>query len=204
MKSSSQTEAVSAGDAPLLTAATSNLGTLLFPDGMMFSTPITEMSEMVVKKTTEETDPWSNEPEKQEVPVNPDLLTVTLKAGTGFDAPWLVAHASGVTHAIEILEHDEWPKLVDLATSRGKEFVRQNGGQSAPRSPANGPGGPSWSNDTNQGSGGSQIAATAVRNGSCPHGQAVYKSGEKNGRPWSGSFCPNTDRNNQCTPEFKR
>lgn len=38
--------------------------------------------------------------------------------------------------------------------------------------------------------------------GACQHGNRVAKSGEKNGRHWSGWFCPNSDR--MCAPVWNR
>ena len=37
----------------------------------------------------------------------------------------------------------------------------------------------------------------------CDHGSRLWKTGtSKEGKPWSGWFCPNRDRNNQCKPQW--
>lgn len=38
--------------------------------------------------------------------------------------------------------------------------------------------------------------------GACKHGERVAKSGSKNGRDWSGWFCPNSDR--MCAPVWNK
>ena len=39
---------------------------------------------------------------------------------------------------------------------------------------------------------------------SCRHGQMTFRSGtsKTTGKPYSGYFCPNQDRNDQCPPKF--
>jgi hypothetical protein len=116
----------------------------MFPDGMMFSTPITEMAnELVTKKETSEVDPWED---KAETPMQPwelnlhardrDFLTVTLKAGTGYDAPWLVFHANSVDEALESLQHDKLDELMDLTARKGKELAKAFGGSQSFSKPA--------------------------------------------------------------------
>lgn len=39
----------------------------------------------------------------------------------------------------------------------------------------------------------------------CEHGTMVHREGEKNGKPWSGWFCPSPRGTpNQCAPIFER
>lgn len=38
----------------------------------------------------------------------------------------------------------------------------------------------------------------------CLHGFMVLKSGEKNGKAWSGHFCPHTVKEEQCAPLWNR
>jgi hypothetical protein len=96
---------------------------------------------MVAKKVDELPDAWV---EPKEPVSERDALTVTLKAGGGYDAPWLVFHANGIPEAIEWLQHDDLEELQDLAARRGKEFAKAFGGPAAAsKAPASSGGG--WS-----------------------------------------------------------
>lgn len=98
---------------------------------------------MAVKKVDEEPDAWA----EPEVPVSErDFLTVTLKAGGGFDAPWLVFHTNSIAEALETLKNDDLDELMDLTGRKGKELAKAFGGPvtaSAPKASSSGGGG--WS-----------------------------------------------------------
>jgi hypothetical protein len=65
-------------------------------------------------------------------------LTVTLKGGAGFDAPWIVVHAGSVDDALEVFQADatKLASLMDRVQAAGKHFTGL-----APAKPASGSGG---------------------------------------------------------------
>lgn len=95
---------------------------------------------MVAKKVDEEPDAWA----EPEVPVSErDFLTVTLKAGGGYDAPWLVFHTNSIAEALETLKNDDLDELMDLTGRKGKELAKAFGGPVAaatPKAPSSGSG----------------------------------------------------------------
>lgn len=98
---------------------------------------------MVAKKEEELPDAWVD---PKEVVIDRDRLTITLKAGGGYDAPWLVYHASTVEEGIDFLTHDRYDELADLTARKGKELAKAFGGPvtaSAPKASSSGGGG--WS-----------------------------------------------------------
>lgn len=115
---------------------------------------------MVAKKVDEETDPWITDPVSER-----DFLTVTLKAGGGFDAPWLVFHTNSIAEALETLKNDDLDELMDLTGRKGKELAKAFGGPvaaSAPKASSSGGGG--WSKSKASSGGGS----TDQPSGTCP------------------------------------
>ncbi len=96
---------------------------------------------MVAKKEEELPDAWVD---PTEVVIDRDRLTITLKAGAGYDAPWLVYHASTVEEGIDFLTHDRYDELADLTARKGKELAKAFGGPvAAVKAPASSGGG--WS-----------------------------------------------------------
>lgn len=97
---------------------------------------------MVTKKETPEVDPWEDATEGDALVLhtedpNRDFLTVTLKAGSGYDAPWLVFHANSVEEALESLKHSDLDELMDLTARKGKELAKAFGGPvAATKAPA--------------------------------------------------------------------
>lgn len=117
---------------------------------------------MVAKKEEELPDPWVD---PTEVVIDRDRLTITLKAGAGYDAPWLVYHASTVEEGIDFLTHDRYDELADLTARKGKELAKAFGGPvtaSAPKASSSGGGG--WSKSKASSGGGS----TDQPSGTCP------------------------------------
>lgn len=89
--------------------------------------------DLVTKKTEETVDPWQDATQGDALVLhtedpNRDFLTVTLKAGTGFDAPWLVFHANSVDEALESLQHDKLDELMDLTARKSKALAAAFGG----------------------------------------------------------------------------
>ena len=110
-----------------------------------------------------EQDPW----EDAERPVvhagkpDRDGAVVTLKAGAGYDAPWIVLHATSVDDAISQLNGDEFTELMDLAARKGKEFAKLFGGAQSFAKPAGNTG---WSKPAQAAS----QASSDVPTGTCP------------------------------------
>lgn len=128
---------------------------------MTSSTQDTE-NELVTKKVNEESDPWEDTPTVVEHVGAPDrdFLTVTLKAGTGFDAPWLVFHTNSVDEALESLQHEQLDELMDLAGRKGKEFAKAFGGSQGFSKPAATTGG--WKGKP------AASSSSEVPSGTCP------------------------------------
>jgi hypothetical protein len=171
-----------------------------------------------------DTAPFDTEPEQDSVPagdeaqaedvwgagdgkvkVNPLVVkadegkvTVTLKGGLGFDAPWVVIHSSDVADALNQLSDAQLPALLEKAQKASEFFA----GKKATPTPQATQGG----SQTRSG----QPAASAVGSGGakrCNHGEMVFRSGvsQKNGKAWSGYFCPTPQGTpGQCDPEFNR
>jgi hypothetical protein len=152
----------------------------------------------VVKTTKREPDMSEN---------NDGKITVTLKGGAGFDAPWIVFYFDGVEDALDTLNGDaESVKALIDRTARISAVFTDTVGGSRPAASANngGRGGKS-------GNGQDKPAyKKAPRRGGeapvCDHGVAMdWKSGvSKAGKPYEGYFCAGTDDwDDQCKPVFK-
>lgn len=103
-------------------------------------------------------------------------ITVTLKGGAGYDAPWVVVHAANATDALETLNDEDLKTVLERAKKIGAFFA---GGAPA-QAPA---------------SNGQPAGAAQAPGGQTPPEGYVFKSGvsKKNGRPWQ-AFMP-IDRN---------
>jgi hypothetical protein len=124
------------------------------------------------------------------VPSSEGKVTTTLKGGIGFNAPWVVIHSADVADALNQLSDENLPALLEKAQKASKYF--QMFGESKPAAtPA-----------------GQPAAAAAGQGGNvktCAHGQMVARSGVKNGKAWSGHFCPTPQGTpDQCKPSFDR
>lgn len=121
-------------------------------------------------------------------------VTVTLKGGTGFDSPWVVIHGSDVDNALDQLSEANLPALLEKAQKASEFFSGKKATPAAPAAPAAVSGRPA--------------AASAGQGGvvrTCVHGQMVARSGVKNGRAWSGHFCPTPQNTpDQCAPQFDK
>jgi len=130
------------------------------------------------------------------VPPSEGKVTVTLKGGIGYNAPWVVIHGATVADALEQINDKELATLLERAQAASKYFGMFGEAKPASTTPA----APS----------GQPTAATQAPGGqvkTCPHGEMVFKSGvsQGTGRAWSGYFCP-TPKNTpgQCSPQFNR
>lgn len=121
---------------------------------------------MVVKKPVETTeDPWEDKetPRVIEHVGSPDRdgAVVTLKAGAGYDAPWIVLHATSQQDAIDQLSSDVNEELMDLVARKAKEFSKAFGGSAAVSKPASAGG---WGNKTQA----APASSGDVPSGTCP------------------------------------
>ena len=114
-------------------------------------------------------------------------VSVTLKGGAGYDAPWVVLRAPDVATARTLVDDEEnLTPLLDSAAKAGKYFS----GLNAPVQTA---------------------AASSSSSGgegrTCKHGAMQWKSGfsSSTGKAWQGWFCPSPKGTpDQCKPEFTR
>lgn len=162
-------------------------------------------NELVVKKPEPQEDSWADEPKVVEHTGKPerDGAVVTVKAGAGYDAPWIVLHATSMADATEQLNSDEFTELMDLTARKGKEFAKAFGGSQSFSKPSGGGG---WGNKT---SAASSSPAGAVEwdaeaeEYTCVHGGAVQRKGESDKGPWTGYFCPQPKGSgDNCSPKF--
>lgn len=114
------------------------------------------------------------------LPLDEGKVVLTFKGGTGFDAPWIVIHATSLEDAEEQLSGDNAARLariMERAQVAGGHFVKLGGGQKSQAAPQR------------------QAAPAAAQQppaGSPPSpGEGwVYKSGNKNGRSWQAWMPP--------------
>lgn len=119
-------------------------------------------------------------------------VSVTLKGGSGFDAPWIVLY--GDTPAEVASQMDE--ELAALATKTAKvaKFFQAQVGPSQAGRPQ--PGKPEAASQ-----------APGGETKSCSHGEMVFRSGvnASTKKTWKAYFCPTPkDTPGQCKPEFLR
>jgi hypothetical protein len=141
-------------------------------------------------------DPWpetSSANDAKEAPVTqPETeVSATLKAGTGYDAPWLVAR--GPNAAAVVAELRSWfgeGGLIDATARTAEAFKRATGNDKPAASQQRQP----------------QPAATpppGMEPKKCKHGAMVFRSGtSKKGNPYKVWSCPSTDQDDQCRGIF--
>lgn len=124
--------------------------------------------------------------EKAVVATSEGKVVVTLKGGAGYDAPWIVIHADTIADANSQLNDAELASLINqtkkVATFfGGKPAVPAQTQQTAP----------------------AQSTTTTGNAPVCNHGTMIQRSGTKNGRAWTGYFCPTPKGTpDQCKPNF--
>ena len=134
-------------------------------------------------------------------------VTVTLKAGPGFESPWIVIHAESVADAKAQINQGEFAELAER-TVAAAEFFRAahnvKGGLAAnePQQQAAPPvQQQSWSQ---QGSGQTQQQAPAQSGEGkrCAHGDMVFRESKPGAaKAWRAYFCPTPKgTQNQCEP----
>lgn len=121
-------------------------------------------------------------------------VTVTLKGGLGFDAPWVVIHSADVADALNQLSDAQLPALLEKAQKASEYFA---GKKATPAAPAPSPASSGRPAAASQGQGGTTRM--------CKHGAMIPRSGvsAKNGKAWSGFFCPTPQNTpDQCKAQF--
>lgn len=144
-------------------------------------------------------------------------LTATLKAGQGFDSPWIVLYADTPQDLVNLLDAVHLTGLGTKVATVAKGFqaeyaVSELGTQhvatetTAPQAPAAVPSAPAQTvpNTALPHDGG---GATAPAGKTCKHGPMTFRNGtsKKTGKPYSAYFCPSPQGTpDQCSPEFVR
>lgn len=84
-------------------------------------------------------DPWNDSASGMEAGIpeeenlsDRDRVTVTMKGGTGFDAPWIVLHAKDVDEANRLLDDTEQYGLFSKTIARSRAFADFYGPSKAP------------------------------------------------------------------------
>jgi hypothetical protein len=139
-------------------------------------------------------------------------VTVTLKAGVGFEAPWIVIHASDVSDALKQVDTGDFATLAERTVSAAQFFRAAHTGKTAfpgAQTTADVPpqAAPAWSEQGSQQSYQQppQQAAPVQQGGKqCAHGAMVYREAKPgSGKDWKAYFCPTPkDTPGQCKPEF--
>lgn len=103
-------------------------------------------TELVVKKPEVQEDTWA-----EPTPTNPvtvvqgsgdrEWASITFKAGTGYNAPWLVLKPSSMEEAQGMVNHEDLSELLDQIARKNKEFEKAFGGAPAVSKPAASSGG---------------------------------------------------------------
>lgn len=125
-------------------------------------------------------------------------VVVTFKGGTGFDAPWIVIHATDVQDAYNQVTGEGavlLAKLMERTQVAAKHFASQS--QAKPAAAA-----ASGGNTSNAPQGAQQAPGGEKRY--CEHGEMEFKSGvaKASGKPYSLFGCTERDRDQQCKAQF--
>lgn len=124
-------------------------------------------------------------------------VRVTLKAGPGYEAPWITVDGTDVADAADQLsDGSAVDKLVKVTVNAAKHFHGTYG-----------TGRPASSGGGQARQAGKPEAADQAPDGEeryCKHGRRKYMSGisKTSGKAYKGFFCNETDRSEQCKPEF--
>lgn len=133
------------------------------------------------------------EPETQPVREagDPAALTVTIKAGAGYDAPWLVQRAATASTMYRQLSDPVFKDVIDLTAKIGHYAAKAFGGGSAPAS-----GGQAKSAEGPK-------EAPGGEKRFCKHGEMKFdtKVSRKTNKPYSAFFCQGP-REDSCGIEF--
>ena len=135
-------------------------------------------------------------------------FTVTLKAGLHFDCPWIVVRGETTEQLLELLDAlgktGVVAKTVEVSTELQGVYAAAKGLPATPVAVEVAPTAVVATPTTPvQYPNVLQVQAAAQNVHLCTHGTMVPRSGTKNGRNWSGWFCPTPQGTpDQCSPEF--
>lgn len=140
--------------------------------------------------------PWDDEPATD----SPVSISQTIKFGSGYDAPWLVARGPDAKSINAVVDTPDYKSLVNLTAKVARHAQKtwiESGGGTAPVS----------NSDSTDTAPKSQPDRTAAPNGDkkyCSHGERAYKEGVNGaGKTWKGYFCPTPKgTSDQCAPEW--
>lgn len=126
---------------------------------------------------------------------HPFSVKITLKAASGYEAEWLNPWVSAETadqlalNVLDLFAAFKKHGVIEAAASAA-DFTRgQYKGAAGASSPPVQQSAPPVSGDSKQ----------------CNHGEMTYRSGEKNGKPWGGWFCPQPkDATDKCNVIWKK
>lgn len=138
------------------------------------------------------------------LPLDNGKVSLTFKGGTGFDAPWVVIHASDLGDALEQVSGDNGAtlaKLMERVQRAGAHFTKV-----APTRPAaSGATAPSAAPAQRQAAPQAAQEAPGGEKRFCSHGEMNFRSGvSKAGKPYQAYFCSSRDRNDECKAQFLR
>jgi len=137
-------------------------------------------------------------------------FTVTLKAGLHYDAPWVVVRGETTEQLLELLDAlgktGVVAKTVETATELQGVYAAAKGLPATPVAVEVAPTAVvAFPTTSVQYPNVLQVQAAAQNVHLCPHGTMVPRSGTKNGRYWSGWFCPTPQGTpDQCSPSFDK
>lgn len=118
---------------------------------------------MAPRKPAAKADPFAETKDETknvtETAENTNEISVTLKGGAGYDAPWVVIRGSDASELTELLSTDELRDLLDKTADRGAYFAAKGG--------SGGGGG-----NTRRGSGSGPKEHPRGKTMSCPHGRS--------------------------------
>ncbi|RJQ79940.1 hypothetical protein D5S17_09205 [Pseudonocardiaceae bacterium YIM PH 21723] len=128
-------------------------------------------------------------------PLTGRLVRVTLKGGTGYDAPWITIDGVSVQDALDQIsggDAEVTKRLLDQVAKIGKYFASTGNGASSSPAAASSGGTPAYQ----QAPGGEKRY--------CAHGEMVFRSGvsAKTGKPYSLFGCPTPNKAEQCKAQF--
>ena len=146
-------------------------------------------------------DVWNTEEKKENKSMNEITnnakLTVTLKGGAGYDAPWIVIYADDAADALTQLRDPNIVELMDVVKKAGAHFSGGEATKAASQKP------PAQTAQLRPGQPQGSTQPSNGENRYCSHGEMTYREGvSKAGKPYRAFFCPSRDRNDQCAPQW--
>ena len=128
-------------------------------------------------------------------------VSITLKAGPGFEVPWIVLYGDTIAEAVSLLEEAGNTPIATLAANAARSFQAQYAAtgigvttvvSDRPNTAPNTPAAPT------------PAPTQANGNPACIHGARVYREAKPgSGKSWKAWFCPTAQGTpDQCSPEF--